>query len=194
MPRSPAASVGWTISVSSSIDDTLGHRHRVLADEVHRRLIPERKGLSMPRVRRILHPSDFSRASTAAFRRAVDMAKTNRAELLLLHVLEPVVAIPLEGYISPKVYQDLEVSGRAAAQKQLGALVAKARKAGVKATSVLLDGFPADQIARAARSRRADVVVIGTHGRTGVSRFFMGSVASRVVALAHCPVLTVRGK
>jgi nucleotide-binding universal stress UspA family protein len=148
----------------------------------------------MTRIRRILHPSDFSRASSAAFGRAVDMAKTNRAELLLLHVLGSIVTIPSEGYISPKVYQDLEASSRAAAQKQLGALVAKARKAGVKAASVLLDGLPADQIARAARSRRADVVVIGTHGRTGVARFFLGSVASRVVALAHCPVLTVRGK
>jgi nucleotide-binding universal stress UspA family protein len=147
----------------------------------------------MTLIRRILHPSDFSRASSAAFGHAVDLAKINRAELLL-HVLEPVVAIPPEGYILPKVYRNLQVRGRAAAQEQLGALVAKARKAGVKATSVLLDGFSADQIVRAAKSRRADVVVIGTHGRTGVSRFFLGSVASRVVALAHCPVLTVRGK
>jgi nucleotide-binding universal stress UspA family protein len=148
----------------------------------------------MPRVRRILHPSEFSRASSAAFRRAVDMAKTNRAELLLLHVLGPVVAIPPEGYISPKVYQDLEVSGRAAAQKQLGALVAKARKAVSRSPA---SSSTASQLIRSrgrARSRRADVVVIGTHGRTGVARFFLGSVASRVVPLAHRPVLTVRGK
>jgi nucleotide-binding universal stress UspA family protein len=154
----------------------------------------------MPRVRRILHASDFSRASGAAFGRAVEMAKTNRAELLLLHVLAPVAVIPAGGggvsggYISPKVYEELETANRAAAQKQLGVLVAKARRAGVKASRVLLDGMSADQIVRAANSRRADVIVIGTHGRTGLVRFFLGSVASRVVALARCPVLTVRGK
>jgi nucleotide-binding universal stress UspA family protein len=148
----------------------------------------------MTRLRRILHPSDFSRASSAAFRRAVEMAKSNRAQLLLLHVLRPVVAIPSDGYLSPKVYQDLAAASRAAAQKHLGALVAKASKAGVKATGLLLDGVPADRITQAARSRRADVIVIGTHGRTGLARFFLGSVASRVVALAGCPVLTVRGK
>jgi nucleotide-binding universal stress UspA family protein len=126
----------------------------------------------MPRVRRILHPSDFSRASSAAFGRAMEMAKANRAELLLLHVLAPVAVIPAGGggisggYISPTVYEQLETSNRAAAQKQLGALVAKARKAGVKVSSVLLDGMPANQIARAAKSRRADVIVIGTHGRS----------------------------
>jgi nucleotide-binding universal stress UspA family protein len=154
----------------------------------------------MPRVRRILYASDFSRASSAAFGCAVEMAKTNRAELLLLHVLEPVAVIPAGGggisggYISPKVYEQLESATRAAAQKQLGALVAKARKAGVKASRVLLEGMSANQIAQAAKSRRADVIVIGTHGRTGLARFFLGSVASRVVALARCPVLTVRGK
>ena len=51
-----------------------------------------------------------------------------------------------------------------------------------------------EQIARAAKSKKADLIVIGTHGRTGLAKFFLGSVASRVVAAAPCPVLTVRGK
>jgi nucleotide-binding universal stress UspA family protein len=62
----------------------------------------------------------------------------------------------------------------------------------VRARGLLLEGQPADQILRA--SRRAGVVVIGTHGRTGVARFILGSVAGRVVAGARCPVVTVRGK
>ncbi|HVQ76947.1 MAG TPA: universal stress protein [Candidatus Binatia bacterium] len=148
----------------------------------------------MTRVRRILHPSDFSRASRAAFDRAVQMAKTDRAELLIVHVLTPIMTLPPEGYISPKLYEDLDTASRSAAAKHLAALVARARKAGVKVTTAVVEGVPAEQIARAAKSRRADIVVIGTHGRTGLSRFFLGSVASRVVAIAPCPVLTVRGR
>ena len=66
----------------------------------------------MSRLRRILHPSDFSRASGAAFARAVAMAKADRAQLLLVHVLAPPIPIAGEGYISPKVYDDLEASAR----------------------------------------------------------------------------------
>jgi nucleotide-binding universal stress UspA family protein len=149
----------------------------------------------MSRIRRILHPTDFSRASGAAFVKAVDMAKTNRAELLLVHVLAPV--IPMVGgdaYVSPKVYQEIEASARAEAQKQLDRLVAKAKTAGVRTRTLLMEGVTHEQITRTARSRRADLVVIGTHGRTGLAKFFLGSVAGRVVSTATCPVLTVRGK
>jgi nucleotide-binding universal stress UspA family protein len=148
----------------------------------------------MSRLRRILHPSDFSRASGAAFARATAMAKADRAQLLLVHVLAPPIPIAGEGYISPKVYDDLEASARTYGQKHLGTLQAKARKAGVKAVTLLLDGVAHEQIARAAKSKKADLIVIGTHGRTGLAKFFLGSVASRVVAAAPCPVLTVRGK
>lgn len=148
----------------------------------------------MSRLRRILHPTDFSRASGAAFKKAVEMAKADRAQLLLVHVLAPPVPIAGEGYISPKVYDDLETSARKYAQKQLSALQAKARAAGVKAVTLLLEGVVHEEIARAAKSKKADLIVIGTHGRTGLAEFFLGSVASRVVAAARCPVLTVRGK
>lgn len=148
----------------------------------------------MSRIRRILHPSDFSRASGAAFAKAVELAKANRAELWVVHVLTPTVPMVGDGYISPKVYEDLEASARAYCSKQLGALVARAKKAGVRARSVLLEGIAHEQIARAARSKRADLVVIGTHGRTGVAKLFLGSVAGRVVSIASCPVMTVRGK
>jgi universal stress protein A len=148
----------------------------------------------MPPIRRILHPTDFSRASSAAFARAVEMAKTSRAELLVLHALAPVMAIPPEGYVPPKLYEQLEAQNRATADKQLAALVARARKARVRASSRLVEGVPADRIVDTAKSWRADLIVIGTHGRTGLAKFFLGSVASRVVATAPCPVLTVRGK
>lgn len=148
----------------------------------------------MSRIRRILHPSDFSRASGAAFAKAVEMAKANAAELLVVHVLTPAVPMVGDGYVSPKVYEEIEASARAAAQKQLDRLLARAKKAGVRAKGVLMDGVPHEQIVRMARSKRADLVVIGTHGRTGLAKFFLGSVAGRVVSIASCPVLTVRGR
>jgi nucleotide-binding universal stress UspA family protein len=148
----------------------------------------------MSRIRRIVHPSDFSRASSAAFAKAIDMAKANRAELLVVHVLTPVMPMVGDGYVSPKVYEEIEATSRAHAQAQLDRLLGKAKKAGVRAKGLLMDGVPHEQITRVARSRRADLVVIGTHGRTGLAKFFLGSVAGRVVSTAPCPVLTVRGK
>ena len=148
----------------------------------------------MSRIRRILHATDFSPASRAAFRRAVEMATANRAELLLAHVMSPVVIPVADGYISADVYDRIEASTRAASRKQLEALLARARKAGARARTLLLDGIAHERIVRAARANHADVIVIGTHGRTGLAKLFLGSVAARVLAVAPCPVLTVRGK
>jgi len=148
----------------------------------------------MKGVRRILHPTDFSRASGAAFLKAVALAKESRAELLLVHVLLPTTPFIGDGYISPKTYEELEASARRGAQRELAKVVAKAQKAKARVKAVLLEGVPYDRIARAARSKRADLIVMGTHGRSGLSKFFLGSVAERVIALAPCPVLTVRGK
>lgn len=144
--------------------------------------------------RRILHPSDFSRASGAAFKKAIELAKSERAELMLVHVMSPIAPIAGEGYVSPKMYEDIAASSRAWAQKQLDRLLAKTKTAGVRAKSYVLEGVAHDQIARIARSRHADLIVMGTHGRSGLAKLFLGSVAGRVVAAAPCPVLTVRGR
>ena len=142
-----------------------------------------------------MHATDFSRASTAALKRAVTMAKADRAQLLVVHVMTPPsLALPGDGYISPSLYEDLEASARAEAQKRLNAIVAGARKAGARAAGLLLEGMPHERVTRAARARKADLLVIGTHGRTGLAKFFLGSVATRLVASAPCPVLTVRGR
>ena len=146
----------------------------------------------MSRVRRILHPSDFSRASSAAFARAVRMAKADRAQLLIVHVLAPPMAIAGEGYMSSEVYDDLETSARRYAEKHLSGLQAKARKAGARTATLLREGVAHEQIIRAARSKKADLIVIPSHGRTGITRLLIGSVAECVVRLAHCPVLVLR--
>lgn len=149
----------------------------------------------MARIRRILHPTDFSKASAAAFAKAVELAKTNGAQLTLLHVLAPPPPMLAgDGYISPKVYDEMDRAARAFAAKELGRLLAKAKKAGVRASGAVRDGIAAEQIVRAARTPRADLIVIGTHGRTGLAKLFLGSVAGRVVSIAACPVMTVRGR
>jgi nucleotide-binding universal stress UspA family protein len=144
-------------------------------------------------IRRILHPSDFSSASRAAFAKAVALAKQNRAQLIVAHVLTPMLAVG-DGAISADTYAELEAAGRRYGTRQLDALTRRAKKAGVRARGLLLDGTAAEQIVRAARRQRADLIVIGTHGRTGFARFFLGSVASRVMSHAACPVMTVRGR
>ena len=144
--------------------------------------------------RRILYASDFSSASRPAFAKAVDLAKANRAELTIAHVLTPSLPVIADGYMSAQAYRDMELAARRWGQKQLDALVTKAKRAGVRARALLLEGVAADRIVRAARSRHADMIVIGTHGRTGFARLMVGSVANRVVSHARCPVLTVRGK
>ncbi len=144
--------------------------------------------------RRILHPSDFSAASNAAFKKAIEMAKASRAELLIVHVINPIIPVAGEGYVSPKMYEDLAASTRAWARKQLDRLLAKARKSGVRAKGVLAEGAAHEQIARMAKTTRADLVVMGTHGRSGFAKLFLGSVAGRVITAAPCPVLTVKGR
>ncbi len=143
---------------------------------------------------RVLHPSDFTSFSRAALRKAIEMAKANRAELLLVHVVSPVVPVPGDAYISPKLYDDLAGSARAYAQKQLDKLLAQVKKARVKSRGFMLEGPPAEEIVRFARARRVDLIVMGTHGRAGLAKLLVGSVADRVVAAASCPVLTVRGR
>jgi nucleotide-binding universal stress UspA family protein len=148
----------------------------------------------MAMFRRILLATDFSGPSRRAFKVALDMARANRAGLTVAHVLVPPMPPvgDMAGYLPPATYEAIEASERRRATAALARLVARARAAKVPARAVLLEGLPHDQIAR--RARQADVVVLGTHGRTGLPRLLLGSVAARVVALAPCPVLTVRGR
>jgi nucleotide-binding universal stress UspA family protein len=151
----------------------------------------------MSGIRRIVLASDFSTASRPALRKALELARSIRARLLIVHALSPIVP-PMMGegvYVSPKMWNEIEAGARKAAQKQLARLLQTARKSGVRAAGLVVEGSPsADRIVRAARARRADLLVVGTHGRTGLSRLVLGSVAALVVATAPCPVLTVRAR
>lgn len=148
----------------------------------------------MKRIRRILHPTDFSSASRPAFERALGLARDSRAELIILHVLAPVIPVVGEGYIAPQTYEAIDTAARQSARKKLDALVGRARKAGVRARALVLEGTAHERVVSAARAQRVDLIVMGTHGRSGLARLFIGSVANRVVSAARCPVMTVRGR
>jgi nucleotide-binding universal stress UspA family protein len=143
----------------------------------------------------IIHPTDFSRASTAAFMRAIDVAKRARAELVLVHVFEPISPYLAESRPHYNRYHELQASLKAKARVKLEQMLARAKRAGIAASDVLLEGFsPAEDIVQVAKKRRAALIVMGTRGRTGLKKLLLGSVAARVIGLAPCPVLTVRGQ
>jgi nucleotide-binding universal stress UspA family protein len=144
-------------------------------------------------IHRILCASDFSRASYPALARALALAKAERAALTIAHVMTPVVPM-VGGYVSPRLEKDLARGARAHARAEIDKLLTRAKTTGVRVTRLVLEGTPADKIIRAARRRRADLIVMGTHGRGAFARVALGSVAGRVIATASCPVLTVRGR
>lgn len=148
----------------------------------------------MSRFRRILHATDFSTASAPAFAEALALARQERAELRLVHVMTPPAMFLEDSYLSARTVREMQSRARRAVEDRLARLLARARRAGVRAGADVREGLPADEIVRAARRRRADLIVVGTHGRSGFARAVLGSVAARVVTLARCPVLTVRGR
>lgn len=145
----------------------------------------------MAAIRRILHPTDFSPASAPAFARALALARDTGAVLLLVHVIPPRGPHLGKGYMDLKTYEEIT---RREAGLAMRSLQARAGRAGVRARAVVLEGHPFAEILRAAARERAGLIVVGTHGRSGFSRVFLGSVAERVIRLAPCPVLTVRSR
>ncbi len=147
----------------------------------------------MSTFRRIAYATDFSSASRRAFRTAVNLAKTFNARLLLVHAMPTPIPIAPEVYLDAALFDRIEQQTRNWNLGRLKRLAERASRAGARVTVQLREGDAAFEIVRAAKSARADLIVIGTHGRSGLPKFFLGSVAERVVRTAKCPVMTVRG-
>ena len=148
----------------------------------------------MAAIRRILFATDFSDASRKAFATAVTLAKAQHATLDILHVVVPFTPIIPEQYINTETWEQIDRQARLWSQQRLRSLTSKATASGVSTVGLLSEGDHAQQIIRAIGTRRADLLVVGTHGRSGLAKFFVGSVAARLVATAPCPVVTVRRK
>lgn len=137
---------------------------------------------------KVLVGTDFSDGAARAVERAADVAQRYGARLHVVHVWElPHVASSL--VINPGI--DWHTPVETAARTQLDALLETLRANHVEADSTLLGGVVWDEIVGAISPLGADLVVVGTHGRTGLRRALMGSVAERVVRFSSVPVLTV---
>ena len=142
----------------------------------------------------IVVATDGSPYSVAAASEAIGIAKRNNAKLTVLAVVPAELATPADidfATISREKLADQEMM---AAEKNAKAVKDAALKEGVNAQAFVMSGKPADAIMEIARDQSADLVVAGSHGRTGLDRLLMGSVAERVIVLASCAVLVVKGK
>ena len=144
---------------------------------------------------RILVPSDFSELSGMALEFGQELAERVGASLHLLHVIEDPFAA---GAIPSEVYVPDVPALRAAlvteAEAQLAGLVPDRVRDALRVTIDVKVGKAASAICEAAATTPCDLIVMGTHGRTGVAHLFLGSVAEKVVRTAPCPVLTIRGE
>jgi nucleotide-binding universal stress UspA family protein len=140
---------------------------------------------------RIVVPTDFSDCSQEAWNMAKRLGTVPGTELILAHVLTEIPRFG-EGFLNVQSASEIEAAARKWATASLEEWIAKARVEGLTARATLRSGVPYQEIVGLARDERADLIVIGTHGRGGMNRVLLGSVADRVVRLAPCPVLTVR--
>lgn len=143
------------------------------------------------RLKQILVPTDFSACSRNALGYALRLAQQFGARLLLVNVVEPMI-VPENMLMA--VPELPEAGGNLVndAQERLAQLVRREVPAGVKADTTVRVGRPYHEIIETAREAQADLIIIATHGYTGLRHVFLGSTAERVVRHASCPVLTVR--
>lgn len=142
----------------------------------------------MAKLKLILVPTDFSEMSEAAVDLAVGWAEAFEARVVLLHVMEsPLYPFGFGKGSEPAIEKEL----RNAAFKKLEELAARYSESKAEVAPLLHKGHVFEQILHVAREEEADLVVMGTHGYSGLQHMMLGSVAERVVRLAPCPVLTV---
>lgn len=140
-------------------------------------------------VRRILLPTDGSESARPAAREALRFARAFDADVLALYVVDSASFTTLPGEFEWETLREsLEEQGRTA----LASVSEAAAAAGVRAEVRVAEGHPSEEILRAAAEWSADLVVMGTHGRSGLAHLLLGSVAERVIRHASCPVLVVR--
>jgi nucleotide-binding universal stress UspA family protein len=140
-------------------------------------------------MKRIACAVDFSDASAKALSYAATLARRLGAELLLVHVCATLAyAMASESYT---VRPDLLIELKAHLKGELEALAAAQARPGLKVTSQLIEGVPYKAIHEAAQQSHADMIVVGTHGRTGFEHLLLGSVAERLVRTSSLPVVTV---
>jgi len=137
--------------------------------------------------RTILHPTDLSEASADAFHLACSLASCHHARLVVAYVVQTPAAAYVGGDLLPEPGSWLkEVQAKLAALRPDDPTVAVEHR--------IVHGEPAEQILSLAAALNCDLIVLGTHGRSGLQRLVLGSVAEEVLRKAHCPVLSVKAR
>jgi nucleotide-binding universal stress UspA family protein len=148
---------------------------------------------SFPRLRKILLPTDFSGCANYALPYAAEIARATNAAIICVHVVEPVVAaVGYTGLAEPMPIADISEQLEDSAERQLPKLAEWEECAGLDVEEIIVHGDAAAEITRVAAEREADLIVISSHGRTGLGRIIFGSTAEAVVRHATCPVLVVK--
>lgn len=142
-------------------------------------------------IRGILAPTDFSDFSKQVLKNALDLAQTFDAKLLLLHVIE-LPSYPIEGLVPSSLGANLLDDLERQARDELAGVLPEAQSTKVDVARRVVVGTPYRKILEIAEEAKTDLIIMATHGRTGLSHLVMGSVAERVVRTAPCPVLTIR--
>lgn len=148
----------------------------------------------MPKIQKIVCPVDFSNCAQQALNYAQELAKQFDAELSIVHAYEDpaayVTPMPMSGYVGPGAELLLEL------RKQLEVRLEETKqemlRRGARVRTELLEGTPYRVVLDWAKEWKADLIVIGTHGHTGLTHALLGSVTERVVRMSECPVLTIR--
>jgi nucleotide-binding universal stress UspA family protein len=137
--------------------------------------------------------TDGSKYSAAAASEAIGIAKRNNSKLTVISVVPAELATPTDIEIAMSQLEMIAEKEMHVAEANAKAVKEAAQKEGVNVQAFIMSGKPADAIIETAKDKHADLIVLGSHGRTGLEKLLMGSVAERVIVLSPCAVLIVKG-
>ncbi len=146
----------------------------------------------MIKLEKIIHPTDFSEPSRYALRYAMSFAEEYDATLVIVHVIEEVAKAMYFDMLQAPPLADLMADIEKQAERALNDLVPEEHREKLTIEHVIRKGVPFLEIVRCAEEMKADMIVCGTHGRTGLKHALFGSVAEKIVRKSPCPVLSVR--
>ena len=144
-------------------------------------------------IRSILFPTDFSECGNYALSYAAALARTFGASIICVHVIEPMVpTVGYSGMSEPLPIADISDQLEDSAERELPKIAECEECAGLEIEELIVHGEAASEIVRVAKDRKVDLIVVSSHGRTGLGRILFGSTAEAVVRHASCPVLVVK--
>ena len=153
----------------------------------------DQKPKPMLNIRSILVPTDFSECGNYALSYAASLARTFKASIICVNVIEPIVpTVGYSGMTEPMPIADITEQLEDSAERELPKLAECEECAGLDVEEMVVHGEAAAEIVRLAEERSVDLIVIASHGRTGLGRILFGSTAEAVVRHAACPVLVVK--